>query len=58
MTTPAARLLHVLAGGARQRIAETGTGCAMGLAWLASGAAPNMELLSVERDPGRAKVAA
>ncbi|MFI8946905.1 O-methyltransferase [Streptomyces sp. NPDC053750] len=52
------RLLQVLAGGARQRIAETGTGCGVGLAWLASGAAPNVELLSVERDPARAKVAA
>ncbi|MGW1750243.1 O-methyltransferase [Streptomyces sp. NPDC002092] len=52
------RLLQLLAGGARTAIAETGTGCGVGLAWLASGAAPDVELLSVERDPARAKVAA
>ncbi|WP_366916380.1 class I SAM-dependent methyltransferase [Streptomyces sp.] len=52
------RLLQVLAGGARQRIAETGTGCGVGLAWLASGAAPEVELFSVERDPAWAKAAA
>ncbi|EST18434.1 O-methyltransferase [Streptomyces roseochromogenus] len=52
------RLLQLLAGGARRAIAETGTGCGVGLAWLASGAAPDVELLSVERDPARAKVAA
>ncbi|MFI7405647.1 O-methyltransferase [Streptomyces sp. NPDC049541] len=52
------RLLQLLAGGARTAIAETGTGCGVGLAWLASGAAPDVELLSVERDPTRAKVAA
>ncbi|WP_181804111.1 O-methyltransferase [Streptomyces shenzhenensis] len=52
------RLLQVLAGGARQRIAETGTGCGVGLAWLASGATPEVELFSVERDPARAKAAA
>ncbi len=52
------RLLQALAGGARQSIAETGTGCGVGLAWLASGAPSGVELLSVERDPVRAKVAA
>lgn len=52
------RLLHLLAGGARRSIAETGTGCGVGLAWLASGAAADVQLLSVERDPARAKVAA
>ncbi|GAA2522256.1 class I SAM-dependent methyltransferase [Streptomyces longisporus] len=52
------RLLQLLAGGARTAVAETGTGCGVGLAWLASGAAPDIELLSVERDPARAKVAA
>ena len=29
------RLLHALAGGARQRIDKTGTGCGVGFAWLA-----------------------
>ncbi|MBL1087430.1 class I SAM-dependent methyltransferase [Streptomyces actinomycinicus] len=52
------RLLQLLAGGARRRIAETGTECGVGLAWLADGAGPGVELLSVEQDPARAKVAA
>jgi predicted O-methyltransferase YrrM len=52
------RLLHALAGGARTAIAETGTGYGVGLAWLASGAAPGVRLVSVERDPARAAVAA
>ncbi|WP_406176487.1 O-methyltransferase [Streptomyces canus] len=52
------RLLQVLAGGARSRIGETGTGCGVGLAWLVSGARDGVRLLSVERDPERARVAA
>ncbi|GGW38734.1 transferase [Streptomyces lucensis JCM 4490] len=52
------RLLRVLAGGARARIGETGTGLGVGLAWLVSGAAPGVRLYSVERDPGRARAAA
>lgn len=52
------RLLHVLAGGARGWIGETGTGCGVGLAWLASGAREDVRLVSVERDAGRARVAA
>ncbi|MCP3798428.1 class I SAM-dependent methyltransferase [Allokutzneria sp. A3M-2-11 16] len=52
------RLLQVLAGGARRRIGETGTGCGVGLAWLASGAADGVDLVSVERDPERAAIAA
>ncbi|MCC5476057.1 O-methyltransferase [Streptomyces barringtoniae] len=52
------RLLHALAGGARLRIGETGTGLGVGLAWLASGAAPGVRLYSVERDPERARAAA
>ncbi|MEU9477812.1 SAM-dependent methyltransferase [Streptomyces sp. NPDC048191] len=52
------RLLHALAGGARARIGETGTGLGVGLAWLASGAAPGVRLWSVERDPERARAAA
>ncbi|MFG2357699.1 O-methyltransferase [Streptomyces sp. NPDC048521] len=52
------RLLHALAGGARLRVGETGTGFGVGLAWLVSGAGPGVRLCSVERDPGRARVAA
>lgn len=52
------RLLHTLAGGARLRIGETGTGLGVGLAWLASGAAPGVRLVSVEREPERARRAA
>jgi predicted O-methyltransferase YrrM len=52
------RLLHALAGGARDRIGETGTGCGVGLAWLASGAREGVRLVSVERDPECARVAA
>jgi predicted O-methyltransferase YrrM len=52
------RLLQALAGGARVRIGETGTGLGVGLAWLASGAAPGVRLYSVERDPDRARAAA
>jgi predicted O-methyltransferase YrrM len=54
------RLLYALAAGAGSgRIGETGTGCGVGLAWLASGAAgPGVRLVSVERDPARARLAA
>ncbi|MET2719057.1 class I SAM-dependent methyltransferase [Streptomyces harbinensis] len=52
------RLLHALAGGATGTIAETGTGCGVGLAWLAAGAGPGVRLVSVERDAGRAALAA
>ncbi|MFI5556442.1 S1 RNA-binding domain-containing protein [Streptomyces sp. NPDC051738] len=52
------RLLQALAGGADQVIGETGTGCGVGLAWLAEGARAGVRLVSVERDPGRARVAA
>jgi len=49
------RLLRVLAGGVGAGgIGETGTGCGVGLAWLASGAAPGARLTSVERDAARA----
>ncbi len=47
------RLLFALAAGA-EVIGETGTGCAVGLAWLASGARPGARLVSVERDADRA----
>ncbi|MCI3269905.1 O-methyltransferase [Streptomyces cylindrosporus] len=52
------RLLQVLAGGAKSAIAETGTGCGVGLAWLATGARAGVRLVSVEREPVRARVAA
>ncbi|MFB7336364.1 O-methyltransferase [Streptomyces adustus] len=52
------RLLHALAGGARGVVGETGTGFGVGLAWLASGAGAGVRLVSVERDPERARVAA
>lgn len=51
------RLLRALAVGAG-RIGETGTGCGVGLAWLASGARPGTRLFSVELDAGRATLAA
>lgn len=52
------RLLQALAGGARGAIGETGTGCGVGLAWLVSGAREGVRLVSVERDPERARIAA
>ncbi|GAA1910790.1 class I SAM-dependent methyltransferase [Streptomyces sodiiphilus] len=52
------RLLRTLAGGAGERIGETGTGCGVGLAWLASGAPPGARLVSVERDPELARLSA
>ena len=52
-------LLRVLAGGAGPGvIGETGTGFGAGLAWLAAGAHPGARLISVEREPRRAKAAA
>ena len=52
------RLLSLLAAGVRGGvIGETGTGCGVGLAWLASGAGPDVRLVSVERDTTRHAVA-
>jgi predicted O-methyltransferase YrrM len=51
------RLLFALASGA-DAIGETGTGCGVGLAWLASGSRPGARLVSVELDAGRAALAA
>jgi hypothetical protein len=51
------RLLYALAAGAG-RIGETGTGCGVGLAWLASGARPGTRLFSVELNTRRAALAA
>jgi predicted O-methyltransferase YrrM len=45
------RLLQVLAGGVADGvIGETGTGCGVGLAWLATGARDGVHLWSIERD--------
>jgi predicted O-methyltransferase YrrM len=45
------RLLQVLAAGVGAGlIGETGTGCGVGLAWLATGAAAGARLVSVEKD--------
>jgi len=51
------RLRHALAAGAGT-IGETGTGCGVGLAWLASGARPGTRLASVEIDTERAGLVA
>src|ERR1700678_2800843 len=51
------RLLFALAAGA-EVIGETGTGCGVGLAWLATGAHPSTRLVSIELDAGRAERAA
>lgn len=51
-------LLRTLARGVGAgTIGETGTGCGVGLAWLATGADPGARLVSVERDPARAAAA-
>jgi predicted O-methyltransferase YrrM len=52
-------LMRVLAGGVPDggRIGETGTGCGVGLAWLASGARPGVRMVSVEVDADRADAA-
>jgi predicted O-methyltransferase YrrM len=45
------RLLQLMAGGITEGvIGETGTGCGVGLAWLASGARTGMRLVSIEDD--------
>jgi predicted O-methyltransferase YrrM len=53
------RLLQTLARGRRGgTIAETGTGCGVGLAWLLSGAGSDTAIYSVERDGERAAAVA
>ncbi len=48
------RLLALLAAGLSGGvIGETGTGCGVGLAWLAAAANKNVRLVSIERDPIR-----
>ncbi len=50
------RLLRVLAAQARQgTVAEIGTGCGVGAAWIASGLPPGGQLVTVESDGGRAR---
>ncbi len=39
-------------------IGETGTGCGVGLAWLASAAHPGAQIVSIERNPERAAAVA
>jgi predicted O-methyltransferase YrrM len=52
------RLLQLLAGGVGAGvIGETGTGCGVGLAWLASGARTGVRLISIENDEQRAGLA-
>jgi predicted O-methyltransferase YrrM len=52
------RLLKVLAAGRRGGvIGETGTGCGVGLGWMASEADADTKLFSVERDEARAAAA-
>lgn len=52
------RLLQLLAGGVGAGvIGETGTGCGVGLAWLASGARTAVRLISIEKDGLRAGLA-
>jgi predicted O-methyltransferase YrrM len=55
----AGRLLHVLASQrGRTRVAEIGTGCAVGSAWILAGLAPEVPFLTVELDEERAAAAA
>jgi len=50
------RLLQVLAAGRDGgRIAETGSGYGAGLAWMLSAVGPSTQLISIERDEGRAE---
>ena len=52
------RLLATLAAGVGDgAIGETGTGCGIGLAWMATGAAPGARLVSIEADAERAEAA-
>jgi predicted O-methyltransferase YrrM len=52
------RLLATLAAAARGTVAEFGTGCGVGTAWLRSGAREDTRILSAELDPALAKAAA
>lgn len=53
------RLLHVLAGQrGRSRIAEIGTGCGVGAAWILSALPPDAAFVTVELDAERAALTA
>ncbi len=53
------RLLHVLAGQrGRARVAEIGTGCGVGAAWMLSALSPGAAFVTVELDPELAAAAA
>ena len=53
------RLLHVLAGqSGRSRVAEIGTGCGVGSAWILSALPPEAAFVTVELDEERAIAAA
>jgi predicted O-methyltransferase YrrM len=55
----AGRLLQVLAGQrGRTRVAEIGTGCGVGAAWILSALAPEVPFVTVELDEGRATAVA
>jgi predicted O-methyltransferase YrrM len=55
----AGRLLHVLASQrGRTRVAEIGTGCGVGSAWILAGLAPGVPFVTVELDEQRAAAAA
>jgi predicted O-methyltransferase YrrM len=52
------RLLHVLAGQrGRSRVAEIGTGCGVGAAWILSALSPAAAFVTVELDDERASAA-
>jgi len=54
----AGRLLHVLASQrGRTRVAEIGTGCGVGSAWILAGLPPEVRFLTVELDAERAAAA-
>ena len=55
----AGRLLQVLAAQrGRTRVAEIGTGCGVGSAWILSALDPSVPFVTVELDPARAAAAA
>lgn len=57
-TVEVGRLLRLLASQVRQGVVgEIGTGVGVGAAWMASGLASGVSLVTVEVDPGRAAVA-
>lgn len=52
-------MLHVLSGArGRERVAEIGTGCGVGSAWIVSALAPGVPFYTAELDEGRAAAVA